>query len=173
MSDILANWISVGDSMFERVELYKNDLEKTFDKFIPAPFGGPILIIHENLISIHAASGVEISRWKWRTGGKIITVGWSREQELVFVIEDGTVIIYTIYGELIKTTSMGQDAKDVKIRDAQVFHSNFSTGVTALTTSNRFFVVNNLKEPRVRRLFDPDLRNPGNSPPSWPWKVRI
>ena len=44
-------------------------------------------------------------------GGKIITVGWSREQELVFVIEDGTVIIYTIYGELIKTTSMGQEAK--------------------------------------------------------------
>ena len=104
-------------------------------------------------------------------GGKIITVGWSREQELVFVIEDGTVIIYTIYGELIKTTSMGQEAKDVKIRDAQVFRSNYSTGVAVLTTSNRFFVVNNLKEPRVRRLFDADLRNPGSNPPSWPWKV--
>ena len=104
-------------------------------------------------------------------GGKIITVGWSREQELVFVIEDGTVIIYTIYGELIKTTSMGQEAKDVKIRDAQVFRSNYSTGVAVLTTSNRFFVVNNLKEPRVRRLFDADLKNPGSNPPSWPWKV--
>ena len=98
-------------------------------------------------------------------------MGWSRDQELVFVIEDGTVIIYTIYGELIKTTSMGQEAKDVKIRDAQVFRSNVATGVTVLTTSNRFFVVNNLKEPRVRRLFDADLRNPGSDPPSWPWKV--
>ena len=99
-------------------------------------------------------------------------MGWSRDQELVFVIEDGTVIIYTIYGELIKTTSMGQEAKDVKIRDAQVFRSNVATGVTVLTTSNRFFVVNNLKEPRVRRLFDADLRNPGSNPPSWPWKVK-
>lgn len=68
MSEIVYNWISVGDSMFERIELYKNDLEKTFDNFVPAPFGGPILIIHENLISIHAASGAEISKWKWRTG---------------------------------------------------------------------------------------------------------
>ena len=57
--------------MFERIELYKNDLEKTFDNFVPAPFGGPILIIHENLISIHAASGAEISKWKWRTGEMI------------------------------------------------------------------------------------------------------
>ena len=58
--------------MFERIELYKNDLEKTFDNFVPAPFGGPILIIHENLISIHAASGAEISKWKWRTGEMMI-----------------------------------------------------------------------------------------------------
>ena len=71
MSEIVYNWISVGDSMFERIELYKNDLEKTFDNFVPAPFGGPILIIHENLISIHAASGAEISKWKWRTGEMI------------------------------------------------------------------------------------------------------
>ena len=72
MSEIVYNWISVGDSMFERIELYKNDLEKTFDNFVPAPFGGPILIIHENLISIHAASGAEISKWKWRTGEMMI-----------------------------------------------------------------------------------------------------
>ena len=120
MSDLLANWISVGDSMYERIELYSNSLDKTFERFVPAPFGGPILIIHDNLVSIHAASGAEISKWKWRTGGKIITIGWTREQELVFVIEDGTVIIYSIYGELLKNTSMGQEAKDVKIRDAQV-----------------------------------------------------
>ena len=72
MNDIQYNWISVGDSMFERIELYKNDLEKPFDNFVPAPFGGPILIIHENLISIHTASGAEISNWKWRTGKKQI-----------------------------------------------------------------------------------------------------
>ncbi len=44
--------------------------------------------------------------------------------------------------------------------------------MAVLTTSNRFFVVNNIKEPRVRRFFDIDLPHPGvSSPPSWPWAV--
>ena len=62
-------------------------------------------------------------------GGKIITVGWSREQELVFVIEDGTVIIYTIYGELIKTTSMGQEAKGQLISDCLFDVFNFPKNI--------------------------------------------
>ena len=124
MCDILANWISVGDStMFERVELYSNQLGKAFERFIPAPFGGPILTIYEKSIRIFAASGTEICHWKWLTGGKIVAIGWSLDQDLVFVIEDGTVIIHSIYGDLIKTTSLGQEAKDVKIRDAQIFRS--------------------------------------------------
>ena len=60
----------------------------------------------------------------------------------------------------------------MKIRDAQIFLSKYSTGVAVLTTSNRFFVVNNIQEPRVRRLFDADLPNSGSkNPPNWPWKV--
>ncbi len=172
MGDILANWISIGDSMYERVELYSNQLEKTFDQFLPAPFGGPILVLHDNIVGIHAASGAEIAQWKWRNGGKIIKTGWSLEQELVFVMDDGTVHIYTIYGELCKSLNMGQEAKDVKIRDAQVFRSSFATGVAILTTSNRFFIVNNLKEPRIRRFFDVALPHPGKtSAPGWPWRV--
>merc|ERR1719210_1401739 len=123
-------------------------------------------------MSVCAASGAQISDWKWRTAGKIITVGWSREQELVFVMEDGNVLIYSIFGELIKSTSMGQESKDVKVRDAKIFHSKYSTGVAVLTVTNRFFVVNNLKEPRVRRFFDAELPQPGLSdPPTWPWTI--
>jgi hypothetical protein len=172
MGEILAGWISVGDSMFERTELYSNQLDKSFDRFIPAPFGGPILIVHENMMRIHAASGVEIAKWRWRTAGHIVTIGWSLEEEIVYAIDDGTVLVHNIYGDLIQTTSMGQEAKDVKIRDAKVFRSTYSTGVAVLTTSNRFFVVNNLKEPRVRRFYDADLPHPGVAgPPSWPWGV--
>ena len=62
------------------------------------------------------------------------------DQDLVFVIEDGTVIIHSIYGDLIKTMSLGQEAKDVKIRDAQIFRSTKnSTGVAVLTVTDRFF----------------------------------
>ena len=43
-----------------------------------------------------------------------------------------------------------------------------------LTTSNRFFVVNNIDEPRIRRLYDvewPQSVKPSPNPPTWPWKV--
>ncbi len=40
MGEILANWISVGDSMLERVELYQAELDSTFERFVTAPFGG-------------------------------------------------------------------------------------------------------------------------------------
>ena len=87
-------------------------------------------------------------------------------------MEDGNVLIYSIFGELIKSTSMGQEAKDVKVRDAKIFHSKYSTGVAVLTVTNRFFVVNNLKEPKVRRFFDAELPQPGLSdPPTWPWTI--
>ena len=172
MGEILSGWISIGDQTFERLELYTNQLDKTFDHFVPAPFGGPILIAHENIMNIHAASGVEIAKWKWRTAGRIVAISWSLEQEIVYVMEDGNVLIYNIFGELIKSTSMGQEAKDVKIRDAKIFNSKYSTGVAVLTTTNRFFVVNNLKEPRVRRFFDAEFTNPGLSDsPTWPWTV--
>ena len=43
-----------------------------------------------------------------------------------------------MFGELIKTTTMGQEAKDLKVKDAKVFRTNaVTTGVAVLTNSNR------------------------------------
>ena len=176
MEEITANWLTLDETAtFERVELYSNNLDAAFEKFVPAPYGGSILIFHDNKVTVCAASGVQISTWKWKTAGKIITCNWTLNQDLIFVIDDGTVLVFSIYGELLKTTSMGQEAKDTKIRDAQIFHSRHSTGVAVLTTSNRFFVVNNIKEPRIRKLYDVEWpQNVGKAnanPPTWPWKV--
>ncbi len=79
------------------------------------------MIVHDNKMRIYAASGHEIAIWRWKTSGKIVQIGWSQEEELVFVIEDGTILVHGIFGELLKTTHMGQEAKDVKVRDARVF----------------------------------------------------
>ena len=150
MEDILANWLSLGNSTFERTELYSNHLEKAFEKFVPAPYGGAILILHENLVTICAASGAQITQWKWKTAGKILACHWTLDQDLIFVTDDGTILLFSLYGELIKSTNMGQEAKDMKVRDAQIFFSKYSTGVAVLTTSNRFFVVNNVKGKMIK-----------------------
>jgi hypothetical protein len=45
-----------------------------------------------------------------------------------------------------------QEAKDTKLIEAKIFTSLNGTGVAVLTSSYRIFLVNNVKEPKVRRL---------------------
>ena len=45
-----------------------------------------------------------------------------------------------------------QEAKDTKLIEAKIFTSVNGTGVAVLTSSYRIFLVNSVKEPKVRRL---------------------
>ena len=45
-----------------------------------------------------------------------------------------------------------QEAKDVKIKDCQIFNSFNGTGIAVLTNTNHFFVINNVNDARLRRL---------------------
>jgi hypothetical protein len=45
-----------------------------------------------------------------------------------------------------------QEAKDTKIIEAKIFASLNGTGIAVLTSSYRIFLVNSVKEPKVRRL---------------------
>ena len=50
--------------------------------------------------------------------------------------------VYSLFGDLVKTTSLGQEAKDLKVRDAKVFRTiSGTTGVAVLTTSNRYNLI--------------------------------
>jgi hypothetical protein len=48
-----------------------------------------------------------------------MSMGWSEEEEPVFVLEDGTVLIYSMFGLFKSSFSMGQEAKDIKILGAR------------------------------------------------------
>jgi hypothetical protein len=45
-----------------------------------------------------------------------------------------------------------QEAKDRKLIEAKIFTSLNGTGVAVLTSSYHIFLVNNVKEPKIRRL---------------------
>ena len=57
MGDILAQWVSVGDRFYQRTEVYGEAWAKqlsSFERFTSAPYGGPILVVHDNSeIHIH------------------------------------------------------------------------------------------------------------------------
>ena len=48
-------------------------------------------------------------------------MGWSLREECVFVQDDGSVLVYDLFGELIRHFSMGPETKAIKLAQAKVF----------------------------------------------------
>ena len=74
------------------------------------------------------------------------------------MVDDGTVIVYDLHGQYLKSVSMGEEVKQTRVKEAKVFRSGNCdvTGVTVLTEAGRFFVVNNIhtENSRVRKFQD-------------------
>lgn len=79
-------------------------------------------------------------------------MGWSDSEELLCVQDDGRVMIYNMFGQYQHTFSMGQEAKDTKVIDAKIFSSGSGTGVAVMTTNFRIFLINSIKDPKIRQL---------------------
>lgn len=88
------------------------------------------------------------------SGRAVITIEWTSSEELLCIQDDGTVSLFDMFGSFQNSFHMGQEAKDTKIIDAQTFSSPMGTGLVVLTTNFRFFVVNNIKDPRIRKFPD-------------------
>ena len=129
-----------------------------------APYGGPIALARleskvakmglpqKPIIYIFTSSGSEIASIRWNSGN-LLKMGWSCVEDLVCVQDDGSVLIYDVFGSFKKTFTMGQEAKDVKVIQCHVFNTfSGGTGIAVLTSAYRIFVVNNIDDPRIRRL---------------------
>ena len=112
-----------------------------------------MLSLDRNLVTVLSSSGEQISQWRWNNA-PALTCGWSDTEDPVFVLEDGTVLVYSMFGIFKSTFSMGQEAKDIKILSAKIYPSYHGTGVAVLTTTHRFFVVSSITEPRLMKFYD-------------------
>lgn len=86
--------------------------------------------------------------------GKLLTMGWSNGEELLCVQTDGLVLRYDIFGQFQHKLYVDKEAKDTKVIDARIFQTAFGTGVAVMTSNYRVFLINNVKEPKSRRLYD-------------------
>jgi len=165
---ITADWHPLGDVFFRKFELYSMQWRDTIDlskyTVCAAAYGGPIALACSELkvpktglapkpvIYIFTSSGCEMSNIRWNSGN-LLKMGWSCVEDLVCVQDDGSVLIYDIFGSFKKTFTMGQEAKDVKIIQCHIFNTfSGGTGVAVLTSSYRIFIVNNIDDIRLRRL---------------------
>uniref|UniRef100_A0A3Q1GUK0 Vacuolar protein sorting-associated protein 16 homolog n=1 Tax=Acanthochromis polyacanthus TaxID=80966 RepID=A0A3Q1GUK0_9TELE len=132
-----------------------------------APYGGPIALLREPLrrspssrpqLEIYSASGVGIASFPWKSG-PVVHLGWTVSDELLCIQEDGSVLIYDLFGSFKRHFSMGQEVVQSQVLEAKVFHSPYGTGVAIVTGSSRFTLATNIDDLKLRRL--PEV--PGNT----------
>lgn len=80
-------------------------------------------------------------------------MGWSNDEKLICVQEDGMVVIHDMFGKYLHTFTISQKVQDAKVVDAKIFISpqNF-TGIAVMTSNFKIFLVHNIQEPKTRQL---------------------
>ncbi|XP_049507019.1 vacuolar protein sorting-associated protein 16 homolog isoform X1 [Panthera uncia] len=175
-----ANWNPLGDSAFYRkYELYSMDWdlkEELRDCLVAAaPYGGPIALLRNPwrkekaasvrpVLEIYSASGLPLASLLWKSG-PVVSLGWSAEEELLCVQEDGGVLVYGLHGDFRRHFSMGNEVLQNRVLDARIFHTEFGSGVAILTGAHRFTLSANVSDLKLRRM--PEVPGLQGAPSCW------
>uniref|UniRef100_A0A3P8SG96 Vacuolar protein sorting-associated protein 16 homolog n=1 Tax=Amphiprion percula TaxID=161767 RepID=A0A3P8SG96_AMPPE len=177
MAFITANWNPLGEAFYRKTELYEmcwTLRDGLRDSLVAAaPYGGPIALLREPLrrspssrpqLEIYSASGVGIASFPWKSG-PVVQLGWTVSDELLCIQEDGSVLIYDLFGSFKRHFSMGQEVVQTQVLEAKVFHSPYGTGVAIVTGSSRFTLATNIDDLKLRRL--PEVPGLQGKPSCW------
>ncbi|KAG6541575.1 hypothetical protein Mapa_017028 [Marchantia paleacea] len=169
-----AEWSELYNRFYRKQEMYTmcwQNVDLSRHKIACANFGGPIAIIRDDSkivqlrsesarakLLIYTASGVLITSFLWdRPGGRLISLGWSSDEVLLVLVQDGTVYRYNIHGELPdRKFTFGKEVWEQGVADCIIWGS----GLVCLTEANQLFAVTNLEDPQPIKLADPHLEEP-------------
>nr|POF18683.1 putative vacuolar protein sorting-associated protein 16 like [Quercus suber] len=148
MSGPIADWRRVGNCFYRRTQLYTNvfdeDLELENYNVIGAPCSGAIA---KSSIDIYNCAGKLIRQIPWDRD-IIKAVGWSEDERLLVVTEDGTVRSYADLQGDSTPFSLGHGAEDHGVLSCRFW----SSGFVALLGNNTLVTVNRYDEPRPQLL---------------------
>ncbi|KAF2259375.1 vacuolar protein-like protein sorting vps16 [Lojkania enalia] len=168
MSKPTANWEKVGDKFYRKVQLYTavfdQDLELENYNVVGAPYSGAVAIYRDeekvhtyrgaqaakSSIDIYSCAGNLIRRINWDKGS-IKGLGWSEDEKLLVVTEDGTVrCYYDLQGDFVPF-SLGHGAEEHGVQSCKFY----SSGFVALLGNNHLVSVSRYDEPRPKLLAIP------------------
>ncbi|XP_030637560.1 vacuolar protein sorting-associated protein 16 homolog isoform X1 [Chanos chanos] len=177
MAFVTANWNPLGEAFYRKTELYemgwnlKDGLRDCL--FAAAPYGGPIALLKEPLrrspsarplMEIYSSSGVSMASFLWKSG-VVKQLGWTVSDDLLCIQEDGTVLVYDMFGNFKKHFSMGSEVVQNQVLEAKVFHSPYGTGIAIVTGTFRFTLATNIDDLKLRRL--PEVPGLQGLPSCW------
>ncbi|RPD64273.1 vacuolar protein sorting-associated protein 16 [Lentinus tigrinus ALCF2SS1-7] len=167
-----------GSVFYRRHQLYSSagKLPGDLQDFIIAGcrYGGPIAVMRDTSkvvaisraapafskaqIQVYSPAGEGILLFSWDQG-KIIRFGWTGDERLVVLNEEGVYRVYDLQGEY-QQYSLGSEAGEMGIIDARIHE----TGLVALTGSLTFLEVKEWTGGKPLTLANPGLSQP---PQSW------
>uniref|UniRef100_A0A4W5LH50 Vacuolar protein sorting-associated protein 16 homolog n=1 Tax=Hucho hucho TaxID=62062 RepID=A0A4W5LH50_9TELE len=167
MAFITANWNPLGEAFYRKIELYemgwslRDGLKDCL--VAAAPYGGPIGDARPQL-EIYSSSGTNMASFPWKSG-PVRQLGWTVCDDLLCIQEDGTVLIYDLFGAFKRHFSMGNEVVQNQMLEAKVFHSPYGTGVAIVTGASRFTLATNIDDLKLRRL--PEVPGLQGAPSCW------
>lgn len=168
---IAAEWQTMGNKFYRKQEVYTmcwQDVDLSRHKVACARFGGPIAIIRDESkivqlraesarprLLIFSASGTLLASVPWdRPGGRLIGLGWTDDETLICVVQDGTIFQYNTHGELQdQSIAMGKECWDQGVAQCIIW----GHGLVCLTEHNQLFSIPDLHSPQVQKLAIPNL----------------
>ncbi|TID18954.1 putative vacuolar protein sorting vps16 protein [Venturia nashicola] len=168
MSKPTANWEKLSSSFYRKVPLYTSvfdsDLELENYAIAGAPYSGAIAFHRDEgklhtyrgtqaakaSIDVYSCAGKLIRRINWDQG-PIKGLGWSDEEQLLAVTEDGTVRVYEGLQADFVPFSIGHGAEEHGVVSCRFW----SNGFVALLGNNNLVSVSRYDEPRPKLLATP------------------
>ena len=99
-------------------------------------------------VAVYSSSGNLLQTSPWDKG-RIVGMGWTETEQLVVVLDDGNVRLYTLQGEM-RQFSLGKEAREQGVLDCRIW----GTGLVALTGRFRLIALSGFEEPHPRLLAD-------------------
>ncbi|XP_063166036.1 vacuolar protein sorting-associated protein 16 homolog [Candoia aspera] len=174
-----ANWDPLGESAYYRkLELYSMDWNLKEDLrdclVAAAPYGGPIALMKNKkekspssrpLLEIYSASGIQLASVVWKDSPAMY-LGWTTNEDLLSVQENGIVLLHSLFGEFKKKVTMNNQVVQERVLEARVFYTAYGTGLALLSIlQHRFSLANNIYDVKLRRL--PEVPGLQTAPSCW------
>ncbi|KAK4992296.1 Vacuolar protein sorting-associated protein 16 [Elasticomyces elasticus] len=176
MSKPTADWEKVGDRFYRKTQLYTDvfdqDLELENYVIAGAPYSGAVALYRDE-DKLHAYRGTQTAKPTidiFSCAGKLIrslnidkgivkALGWSEDETLLVVTNDGTVRCYHNLQNDFTPFTLGHGAEEHGVRACRFWLSGF----VALLNNNALIAVTRYDEPRPKLLATP----PSGDVASW------
>lgn len=170
-SSSTVDWSPLGEIYVKKYVNYHLEWELNIADYhvAMAPYGGPVALLPRSAqkekahrrdmkIYVYTLSGSHLVSIPWE-GGRLVGLGWNNAENLVCILEDGSMSVYDMRGVVQYTRIIAREVREHRVLACKFFHTlEGNAGFAVMTNNHQFFVVGDSDcgrdDLRVKKLAD-------------------